>query len=218
MKTIPIILLLAFLFYVGCGDDCRDLFDSIRTGDVARVKEIIENNDINSCRDPYDFDPLSLAVFRGNYEIFSIVIENFKDLDVTNNDGWTPLFWASINGRPNELRDLIEHGASVMKKDSLGMYPVSYAARNGHLECVQLLLDGGANPNIRGFEGMTPLILASGTGELEVVKFLLENGADPLSTTDSGENARDFARKGEFLDILALLEGERPEGVERRTE
>jgi cytohesin len=50
-----------------------------------------------------------------------------------NNDGWTPIWWASFNGHLEVVQALIAAGADVNKADNDGSTPISWATFSGPL-------------------------------------------------------------------------------------
>jgi hypothetical protein len=63
------------------------------------------------------------------------------DVDLKNNDGWTPLQRATQNGREAVVKLLLEHSAKVESKDNGGRTPLSNSAQNWHKAVVKLLLE-----------------------------------------------------------------------------
>lgn len=71
-------------------------------------------------------------------------------------DGYTPLHWATWNGKLAVVEVLVRSGAPVDKVDKYGHTPLHRACSDsGFSEVVFLLLNFGANPNIPNENGGT---------------------------------------------------------------
>ncbi len=77
-------------------------------------------------------------------EITEVLILEGANVNAKNNDGITPLFYAS----GNIVKLLIEHGADINIKDNFGWTPISFMIFNDRLESAQLLLDKGADTTL----------------------------------------------------------------------
>ncbi len=128
-------------------------------------------------------DALGLAIFNGNYELASYLVDAKSNVNRADTQGFTPLFWAvdrrNMETAPN--------------------FPWMVTA--DPLPLIRKLLDAGANPNAlvnntpraRMRAGSprivfaTPLMRAAFSGDLELVTLLLAHGADPRITSKDGE-------------------------------
>jgi hypothetical protein len=63
------------------------------------------------------------------------------ELDLKDNNGWTPLQRAARNGYEATVRLLLEQGAESESKDSEGRMPLSWAAGSGYEAVIHLLLE-----------------------------------------------------------------------------
>ncbi len=92
---------------------------------------------------------------------------------------------AAAKGDLEAVKEMVEKGTSVDKKDIAGQTPLMYAAETVNLDLVKYLVEKGANVNaISGKQGRgTALIYAAAANQIEIVKYLLENGADINATT-----------------------------------
>ncbi len=101
--------------------------------------------------------------------------------------GKTPLMIASMKGKREVVRLLLENGAEVnMKEDASGSIKrqpydgwtaLFYAADSDHEEVVRILVSNGADVNMKTKAGITPLSLAKLWQNEEMVRTLKNAGA-----------------------------------------
>src|SRR5579863_4413788 len=120
-------------------------------------------------------DVLGLAIFNGNYDLASFLINNHAQVNHPDSQGFTPLFWA----------------ADRRNMETPPNFP--WMVTTDPLPLIKKLLDAGANPNAlvnntpraRMRDGSprivyaTALMRAAFSGDLELAKLLLAHGADP---------------------------------------
>jgi ankyrin repeat protein len=128
-------------------------------------------------------DVLGLAIFNGNYELASFLIDNHAQVNHADAQRFTPLFWA-VDRRNMETAPNFPW---VVTADPLPL--------------IKKLLDAGANPNAivnntpraRMRDGSprivfaTALMRAAFAGDVELVKLLLAHGADPHIVSKDNE-------------------------------
>src|SRR5580692_442332 len=138
-------------------------------------------------------DALGLAIFNGNYELASFLIDSKAQVNRADTQGFTPLFWAvdrrNMETAPNFpwmvtadplplIKRLLEAGADPnalvnntprarMRAGSPRIVfatALMRAAFSGDLDLVKLLLAKGADPHTMSKDRETPLMAACGTG------------------------------------------------------
>ena len=68
------------------------------------------------------------------------------DVDARNQDGYTPLHWAAMDGHVETAALLLDRGADVDARDERGATPLHYALKKGHARTVEVLRKhGGAD-------------------------------------------------------------------------
>lgn len=86
--------------------------------------------------------------------------------------GYTPLHEASVNGRDEVLRLLLQERGDPNVKSNTGYTPLHSAASGGHVECVRALLKSGADITLKDDFERTPLETAQLCKHYEVMKLI----------------------------------------------
>ena len=79
------------------------------------------------------------AAFNGHTAVVRALVSAGADVNLQQNDGFSPLNAASQEGHTDCVKLLIEHGAEVDTRSKRGLTPLYSAARKGHIEVVQFL-------------------------------------------------------------------------------
>ncbi|KAL5004245.1 hypothetical protein ScPMuIL_017701 [Solemya velum] len=145
-----------------------------------------------------------------------LLISQGADVNVQDDDLWTPLHLACSKDNVEMVHLLLDNGADATKIDVDGFFPIdqategseSYQILNKHtsglgldtermkqiqaktpkqmLEDVQKLITSGADLNIPNEEGVTLLHIASANGYMKVLRTLLKGNANISVTSDNG--------------------------------
>ena len=151
------------------------LLFAAREGDVESARLLVAAGADVNVTDGDGKNALGLAIFNGNYEVASFLIDNHADVNRADAQNFTPLFWA----------------ADRRNMETAPNFP--WMVTTDPLPLIKKLLDAGANPNAivnntpraRMREGSprivfaTALMRAAFSGDLELTKLLLAHGADP---------------------------------------
>jgi ankyrin repeat protein len=76
--------------------------------------------------------------------VLELLVAVGVDLDATNAYGRTPLHYAAMNGRTDEVEALLAAGAASAVPNAIGWTPLHDAAYNGQLTAARALLAAGA--------------------------------------------------------------------------
>ncbi|XP_042524058.1 ankyrin repeat domain-containing protein 27 isoform X2 [Dipodomys spectabilis] len=126
-------------------------------------------------------------------------------VNVTNQDGASPLHVAALHGRADLVLLLLKHGASPSARDKAQATPLHLACRKGHFEVVKCLLDSNVKPDKKDLSGNTPLICACAEGHHEVAALLLQHGASMNASNSKGNTALHEAVIGNHVFVVELL-------------
>jgi len=96
---------------------------------------------------------------------------------------------ATFFGNLDAVKQHINAGSDLNKKDQYGSTPLNIAATFGKTDIALALIKGGADLNTKNAEGSTPLNVAAFFCRTEIVKALLEKGADKSITNNYGSTA-----------------------------
>ena len=90
---------------------------------------------------------ISLSACReGRVEDLRLLLAAGADVNQAHNNGRTPLYWASRNGKTEVVKLLLAApGIDVNQANNNGFTPLSIASVKGHAEVVKLLLGGSGH-------------------------------------------------------------------------
>ncbi|KAG8510051.1 Ankyrin repeat domain-containing protein 27, partial [Galemys pyrenaicus] len=126
-------------------------------------------------------------------------------VNVTNQEGSSPLHVAALHGRADLIPLLLKHGASAGARNADQAVPLHLACQRGHFQAVKDLLDSNAKPNKKDSGGNTPLIYACAGGHHEVAALLLQHGAALNVANNKGNTALHEAVTGRHVFVVELL-------------
>ena len=175
--------------------------------EAKTVKALLEKVDING-RNKNGDTALYLALKKDRSEIFDLLLEKGADVNIRVNKNFTVLHLAAATDDFPSIKKLVDRGADVNAvNDSEGDIPLISACigRAAQTKTIELFLDKGANINHQSKNKATCLIYLAAAGHKELVQELLNRGADPKLKDREGKTARDWAVKGGYTDVAALL-------------
>ncbi|GAB1291945.1 Ankyrin repeat domain-containing protein 27 [Apodemus speciosus] len=126
-------------------------------------------------------------------------------VNVTNQDGFSPLHMAALHGRTDLVPLLLKHGAYSGARNASQAVPLHLACQQGHFQVAKCLLDSNAKPNQKDLSGNTPLICACAAGHHEVAALLLQHGASINACNNKGNTALHEAVMGRHALVVELL-------------
>ncbi|XP_004693608.1 PREDICTED: ankyrin repeat domain-containing protein 27 [Condylura cristata] len=126
-------------------------------------------------------------------------------VNVTNQEGSSPLHVAALHGRADLIPLLLKHGASAAARNAAHAVPLHLACQRGHFQVVKGLLESNAKPDKKDGRGNTPLIYACAGGHHEVAALLLQHGAAVNATNNKGNTALHEAVTSRHVFVVELL-------------
>lgn len=139
-------------------------------------------------------------------ETVRILVGHGADVNYRGKYKWSPLEYASWQGKRDIVELLLDNGADANTKFSGGDSALAYACSNGHCGIARLLVDHGADTS-------DPEVLhrACSQGREDIVELLLRNGSDSNSQFkldgQDGEvsSALQYACQNQLMGIVKIL-------------
>lgn len=121
--------------------------------------------------------PLGAAAFAGAAEVVSVLLAGSADPNLSDSDGASPLWSASLKGYDAVAETLLDYGAAVNHLNTSSQTTALYAAASlGQEKVVKLLLDRGADSSICGNNHKSPYQAALENGYRDVAIQLQNRG------------------------------------------
>lgn len=204
---------LAELWIRGIEPTRNGLIKAIREQDIEIVRLLIElkisaDTDNSEC-------PLCVAARLSDQEMIDLLIRNVADVNKRDlYSGFTPLIYASIAGKANNVMMLIKYGAKIDYKTNEKWTALLKAVSSGvhkkdrpeYPDIIKTLLENGANINMQNENGMTSLMFAAEYGNIEMVRLLLTYGPNlNLNEYKYGYTSIRLAKKNNHEKIVEIL-------------
>lgn len=171
--------------------------------EIDRVKPLEIMN--SQPKDPGCDERLNSACSRGEVGNALIEIKKGADVNQTDKDGRSLLYWACLLNKLEIAKLLIENAADVNQTDKDGKTLLSLVCLLNKPEIAKFLLENGADVNQVDKDGNTLLFWACVTNKLEIAKLLIENGADVNQTNRDGYSLLANAASSGNQEVVEFL-------------
>jgi ankyrin repeat protein len=145
------------------------------------------------------------CVIRGDFSTATLFVNAGMDLEVRNDQGWTPLMAALFEGNEDVAQLLIANGANVNFVDDAGYRPIHWAAFKGYTNTIDEIVAKGGDVNVVTNYGWRPLLQAAALGHLSSVEALLRHGSVPDACDNDGVSALHKAASNNHTEIVRAL-------------
>ena len=170
MKFSSSILLAACAAALCSCDDADGVIDAHETRLILNKRKISPNQ--------YE-DRILKEAARGSVNLTRYLIWTGTNLNCRNNEGRTPLHFASVARRIDFASKLIKAKANVNAADKYGRTPLHYAAAMGQDRTLQLLVKSGANLHAKDLRRNTPFLWAIYHGQQNAARLLQKLESQP---------------------------------------
>ena len=153
----------------------------------------------------YDVQLIRAAARHGRLDELKGYIAKGVDVNVTDEDGATPLLMACCYGHTGCADALLKANADPNVSGKHSITPVFFACQENHPSCLKLLIAHGANletPNSQ--DGGTPLYIACSKNNVECLRMLCEAGADVNKPRLDGSTGLQTAMRKKHKECVKL--------------
>ena len=128
-------------------------------------------------------------------------------MSVVDHAGRTPLHYAAMENKVDEVKTLVRVGVDPNRGDYLGFTALHLAAQVRALGASVALLDAGADIDAVNSHGNTPLFVAvfNSRGRGDLIGLFRERGADPRRVNDKGQSPLGLARLIGNFDVAQFF-------------
>ena len=108
---------------------------------------------------------LLIAAVQGYDSEVERLISKGADVNFTNPEGATPLFFAVAGNHSGTVKKLLAYEPEIDRKTAYGESPLHIAVKNGNIEIAEILIRAGADIDITDDNGASSLHYASLSGD-----------------------------------------------------
>ena len=132
-------------FYSGNKDELAgisSLMSATANNDIEGVEFFLKNNlNLINSKNIGGATALHIACREQNLEIVEILIKNKANINLQDNEGWTPLMRASLAGDKEIVKLLIKNGAVINYQNKFSESAIFHSAQANCEECFEIILN-----------------------------------------------------------------------------
>ena len=185
-------------------EDGRTPIFYVRSSEVLN-KLVIAGADINKLDNKKE-SVISYFIKNKPFEYSEYLVIAGANLDVENDEGWTPIFDAVVSDNIKLVELMLERGGDFKKEDVYGNIPIFYTNNEDMLLKLLEIKDYNLNMRNKKNENIFGEIYlrAVENGYVNVVKKLFELGINPYYMS-YGDRAISIAKEKNNLEMIELL-------------
>ena len=185
-------------------EDGRTPIFYVRSSEALN-KLVIAGADINKLDNKKE-SVISYFIKNKPFEYSEYLVIAGANLDVENDEGWTPIFDAVVSGNIKLVELMLERGGDFKKEDIYGNIPIFYTNNEDMLLKLLEIKDYNLNMRNKKNENIFGEIYlrAVENGYVNVVKKLFELGINPYYMS-YGDRAISIAKEKNNLEMIELL-------------
>jgi len=163
-----------------------------------------------------------------SYFVEEIISSNPSDSDIDllsddimneeDENGNSPLIFASLEGKDEIARSLIDQGCFINHQNHNGETALYWACFNGRKEVIELLIESGANMNICNLDGASPSHVAAANGHISALRVLHSSGCYINQLDDYNESSLFYAVREGRVETVEFLVKECKARIDIRNE
>ncbi|KAI7900482.1 ankyrin repeat-containing domain protein [Cokeromyces recurvatus] len=181
------------------------IFPAASSGNLDKVKELIERGaDVNH-RDNAGWTPIHVAALKGQYEITKYLIQSGAKVNVRGFEDDTPLHDACSYEHTDCVQLLVDAGADVYALNTDKKRPIDLCEDQACIDILKKRMNQLDCLAARDTEGKTSLHRACVQGSIHDVSSLLNGGIDTNAIDNLNRTALHYATQYNYLDIVQLL-------------
>ncbi|KAK2842773.1 hypothetical protein Q5P01_012973 [Channa striata] len=187
--------------------EAQKLVEAIKHGDMLSLQELCDYPAAFSQVDEHGWFPLHRAAVQPLLPVLETVLyASFSlTLEEKTSEGETLLTLAVRAGLVENVKMLLDHGASPHTTNSKNESPLLLAVRAGSPQMVSCLIARGARVEQVCLRKWTAMHEASRTGCVQLMELLLQNGGRVSDTDQHGVTPLGIAAEYSHAEVLGLL-------------
>uniref|UniRef100_A0A915LP16 Uncharacterized protein n=1 Tax=Meloidogyne javanica TaxID=6303 RepID=A0A915LP16_MELJA len=219
----------------------RKFSEAVQNKNIQKLDRLCQQGLDPNFHDSHGETPLTLASgIPGSQQVIVQLVGGGAHLDFRNTEGQTGMHKAAFLSVAENVRVLLELGASPNYKDLIGLTPLYYnmlnaesnaevtemllaeaadldiACKNGLCKHTEQLIYYGANIDARNINGNTPLHVCAVNGRVECAQLLLYRGADPSLINGNNQTAVQVAQIVGNMAVANVILGHSPQSKSLR--